>query len=103
MVFTIVLWGYSLKNEGGGGGGFGVRVLEGVGVAELGLEIIGSQFLETHLERIRDPAGTRKSIRVSRSSLLATVSADDEETKTWADFFRIFLFFVSTLFFILTD
>lgn len=70
---------------------------------KLGLEIIGSQFLETHLERIRDPAGTRKSIRVSRSSLLATVSADDEETKTWADFFRIFLFFVSTLFFILTD
>lgn len=35
--------------------------------------------------------------------MLATVSADDEVTKTCADFFRIFLFFVSTLFFILTD
>lgn len=36
MVFTIVLWGYSFENEVSGGGGFGVRVLEGVGVAEVG-------------------------------------------------------------------
>lgn len=99
MVFTIVLWGYSLAEAEVLGLGFWrVWVLQ-----KLGLEIIGSQFLETHLERIRDPAATRKSIRVRRSSLLATVSADDEETKTWADFFRIFLFFVWTLFFILTD